>query len=118
MLIGPASQAVQVGGSEGWAVIAPADTVTPDLAQGVHQDLTLNRPTTTINAPVNATPGGRMILIIRQDAVGGRSIAFGPGYTGGGQFGIAGWPGAVSVFCYSLDVGAKPILTASPAVGI
>jgi hypothetical protein len=70
--------------NEGYHENAGADTVTPDMANGLTHEIDLNRAMTTVNEPVFTggalVAGQRIRIIALQDTAGGRQISFASGY--------------------------------------
>lgn len=90
------TQLVRIGGSaggagggavaEGYALVPVSEDnhATPDLALGRHQQVTLDRPLTTIDVPLHAPGPMRWTLILVQDSTGEHAVAFAADYVGTG----------------------------------
>ena len=75
--------------------LADAATMTPDLAAGLNFTVTLGGNRTLAN-PLNAQPGDSGVIVVNQDATGGRALAYGSAWK---------FPGGAA----SLSAGAKAI---------
>ena len=76
-------------------VLGDAATMTPDLAVGLNFTTTLGGNRTLAN-PLNAQPGDSGVIVVNQDAAGGRALAYGSAWK---------FPGGAA----SLSAGAKAI---------
>ena len=76
-----ALQSAATGSSnEGWAsVTAKGGTLTPDLSQGLNQEITVTADT-AIAPPTGYTGSPTFRLIFEQDATGGHALTFDPAY--------------------------------------
>lgn len=76
-----ALQSAATGSSnEGWAsVTAKGGTLTPDLSQGLNQEITVTADT-AIAAPTGYTGSPTFRLIFEQDATGGHALTFASAY--------------------------------------
>lgn len=76
--------ATSQGGDNGWATIASADVITPELSDGLTEAVVLDRALTTIEPAtyLAAVPnaGFQFTIKVIQDATGGRQIAWNAAY--------------------------------------
>jgi hypothetical protein len=74
-------QTLADSGTEGYSVVVVdgSDTATPDLAQGINQEVVLDRPLTTIAGPINSPGPLTWTLVLVQDATGDRGVVFDSG---------------------------------------
>src|SRR5438105_3457201 len=59
---------------------AAAGTVTPNMLDASIIEIQMPAGNVTVASPLNAQPGQHLLLIVKQDGVGGRTITWGSAY--------------------------------------
>jgi hypothetical protein len=103
-------------------LVAGAASITLDLSNGLVQEITLNRATTTIADVVfgsdAVTPGTRFMLIFVADATAGRNVAWGSKFAGTGAIALDGEASAINIFEFMTMRNGDFLRCVTPAVGV
>lgn len=106
---------------EGYHANAGAATVTPDLANGWFHQVTLDRSTTTLAAPIytggTVAAGMRLAIKLLLDATSGRQVAWNAIYKGVSAFEISTVASTYSTFWFIYD-GTYWQMAAHPVIGV
>lgn len=106
---------------EGYHLIDGAATVTPDLADGLNHQITLDRASTTIAAPTytggTISGGLRLVLKLKQDATGGRQVSWNATYKGVSGFELYTLASTYSTFSFVYN-GSNWELAQHPLIGV
>ena len=108
--------------SVGIYLVAGAASITLDLANGLVQEIVLNRATTTITDVVfgsdAVTPGTRFMLIFTSDGTAGRNVAWGTKFAGTGAIALDGEANAINIFEFMTMRNGDFLRCVTPAVGV
>jgi hypothetical protein len=108
--------------SVGIYLVAGAASITLDLANGLVQEIVLNRATTTITDVVfgsdAVTPGTRFMLIFTSDGTAGRNVAWGTKFAGTGAIALDGEASAINIFEFMTMRNGDFLRCVTPAVGV
>jgi hypothetical protein len=119
---GTLTAAAPASTSIGIHLVAGATSITLDLANGLVQEIVLDRATTTITDVVfgsdAVTPGTRFMLIFTSDGTAGRNVAWGTKFAGTGAISLDGEANAINIFEFMTMRNGDFLRCVTPAVGV
>jgi hypothetical protein len=93
-------------------------TLSPNIANGTTQEFTLTGDA-TINALTGGAPGDEIVLVLVQDATGGRQVAsWDASYHFPGTFGLDPTPATATVFTFRVNAAGNLFLTCAPITAL